>query len=323
MKIYDVKASTISWIDKDLMSGFSSMPSFGSDWLDFLCYGMYHTANPTPPKYFDEKYESGKTLSRQYRSLTIFAIQLQLDDSGNFLSVRRLPGSDAVLDAGYTPPFDSGWELAKGLGGAAFTGQDPTLPPRMKEEATSYNPGEKSSLSQIVLPGADWQNRGITPLDYSTIKVNPGEVILGHSLIKFRVGARGDYIAIVGMMTPAHMPWVWCEAIVAYKDNNLILYAAGSAFPCHAFYMAGRQLARLDLTTNLSSLRDVFTRGLPAKIKWGHMWGQPTLVVDSINDQTPTTETNKSGKNVAEQPYDSPANAKGVIRAVLPLWPPE
>jgi hypothetical protein len=56
---------------------------------------------------------------------------------------------------------------------------------------------------------------------YSSIKVNPGEVILGHSLIKFRVGSEGDYISIVAMMAPAHMPWVWCDAIVAYKDNSL------------------------------------------------------------------------------------------------------
>jgi hypothetical protein len=228
---------------------------------------MYHTANPAPPKYFDEKYESGKTLSKQYRSLTTYSIQLQIEDDGKFLSVRRFPSSDAILDAGYTPPFDSAWELAKGIGGQAFLGMDPTIPPRMKAEATRYSPGEKSSLSQIVLPGADWQNRGIIPLDYSSIKVNPGEVILGHSLIKFRVGSEGDYISVVAMMAPAHMPWVWCEATVAYKDNNLILYAAGSAFPCHAFYVAGRQLARLDLSTNLSTLRDVFTRGLPAKIK--------------------------------------------------------
>jgi hypothetical protein len=53
------------------------------------------------------------------------------------------------------------------------------------------------------------------------------------------------------------------------------------------------------------------------------MWGQPTLVVDSVNDQAPTAETNKSGKNVAEQPYSAPANGKGIIRAVLQLWPPE
>jgi len=208
---YDINVSTISWIDKELMSVFSDISTLKSalkgDWVDLLGFGMYHTANPKPPAIFHgQKYASGKTLEKQYRSLTSYSIQLQTDTDGKFVAVRRLPGSDAVLDAGYTPPFDSGWEMWKGVIGYAALQYDPTLPSLIHSEASSYNPGEKSSLSQTVLPGTEWQNKGITPLAYSSIKVNGDEVILGHSLIKFRVGGRGNYIAVVAIGTPAHMP---------------------------------------------------------------------------------------------------------------------
>src|SRR5207302_1273729 len=107
------------------------------------------TANPKPPETsHGQKYVSGKTLERQYRSLTTYSIQLQTGTDGKFVSIRRLPGSDAVLDAGYTPPFDSGWEMWKGIMGTAALQYDPTLPSKIYSEATSYNPGEKSSLSQ-------------------------------------------------------------------------------------------------------------------------------------------------------------------------------
>jgi hypothetical protein len=274
---FDINVSTISWIDKPLMSSFSPMPNplaGGDSWVDLLCYGISHTANPEPPKIFHgDKYQSGVTLAKQYRSLTTYSLQLQTTADGKFDSVRRLPASNAVIDAGYTPPFDSSWELWKGIIGTSVLGVDATLPSKIHSEATTYSPGEMSSLSQIVLPSSEWQNRGITPLTYSSIKVDASEVILGHSLIKFRVGKRGDYIGVVGIGTPTHLPWVWCEAILAYKDNNLILYGAGSAFPCHAFYVGDEQQARLDLTTNRAKLKNIFSSGFPAKISWAPVFG--------------------------------------------------
>jgi hypothetical protein len=319
---FDINVSTISWIDKTLMSSFSPMPNplaGGDSWVDLLCYGMSHTANPEPPKIFHgDKYKSGTTLGMQYRSLTTYSLQLQTTADGKFDSVRRLPNSDAVLDPGYTPPFDSSWELWKGILGTAFVGFDPTLPSMMHSEATTYNAGEKSSLSGIVLPGSDWQNRGITPLPYSSIKVDQDAVILGHSLIKFRVGKRGDYIGVVGIGTPTHLPWVWCEAILAYSNNNLILYGAGSAFPSHAFYVGDEQQASIDLTTNRVKLKNIFSSGLPAITNWAPVFGDFSgrSIVVGINDQTSTMETN--WKIVTQQPFTALANEKGV-RRVIPL----
>ena len=112
----------------------------------------------------------------------------------------------------------------------------------------------------------------------------------------------------------------WCEAILAYKDNNLILYGAGSAFPCHAFYVGDEQQVRLDLTTNRTKLKGIFSSGFPAKINWVTAWGyefaRPVIV--GINDQTSTTETNTSGKIVTQQPFTALPNEKSV-RRVIPL----
>jgi hypothetical protein len=283
-----------------------------------LCYGMYHTANPEPPEIFHGQKDITK-LKQQYRSLTTYSIQLRLGANGEFDSVRRLPNSDAILDAGYTPPFDSGWELWKGRLLIGLLYKDPTIMSQLNAEGNSYSPGEKSSLSQIVLPGGEWQNKGVTPLAYSSIKANQGEVILGHSLIKFRVGTRGDYIAVVAVGTPNHVPWVWCEAMLTYKDNNLILYGAGSAFPCHAFYVGDEQKARIDLTTDRNTLRTVFSTGFPAKISWAPvpLPANPHSVVAGINPQAPMTETS-NGNIITAQSYTAPANGKS-IRRVLPL----
>jgi hypothetical protein len=319
---FDIEVSTVSWIDRNLMSSFSGTPSpfSGADgWLDFLCYGMSHTANPEPPDVVRAQ-KAAATLAKKYRSFTTFSIQLQIGADGKFEAVRRLPNSDLVSDPGYTPPFDSDWELWKGLVGTALLVADVGLPKKMHEEATRYSPGEISSLSQIVLPGAQWQNKGVSPLAYSSIKVNPGEVILGHSLIKFRAGTVGDYIGVVGMGCPNHIPWVWCETILAYKDsNNLVLYGAGSAFPCHAFYVDGRRKGRLDLTKDRSKLKMVFTSGLKANISWSTVV-LPDMVMNmitGIDAQAPTNEGN-SGDIITKQRYTAPANAQSV-RVELPI----
>jgi hypothetical protein len=326
MGLVTVNVASISWIDEGLMSRFRSMPLnvFKQDaWLDQLCYGMSHTANPTPPKTFDgRKYQAGSTLAKKYRSLTSFTVDINIGDKGVFQSTRRAQGSDPVLDGGYTPPFDSKWELYKGVALTSLVTIDPTVAGKMHSEATAYNEGEKSSLSEIVLPGTAWQPRGITPLAYSSIPVPRHEIILGHSFIKFRAGTRGDYIGVVAMGTPAHVPWVWCEAMLTYAAPNLVLYGAGSAFPCHAFYVNGKQLGRLDLTTDLSTLKTIFGSGLKATFTTVTTSAGPSTppltILTGINTQAPMQETAPPGKSVTGQSYTAPANAT-TVRAVVSL----
>ena len=113
-----VNISSVSWIDRDRMSPFTGMPMniFSSDaWLDQLCFGMRHTANNPPPATFDGGvYLNGLTLAYQYRSVTSFTLELDLDPQGKLLRFRQWPGSHAILDAGYTAPFDSGWRAFLG-----------------------------------------------------------------------------------------------------------------------------------------------------------------------------------------------------------------
>src|SRR3954466_3507756 len=109
----------------------------------------------------------------------------------------------------------------------------------------------------------------------------------------------------------------WCEAILAYKDNSLIHYGAGSVFPCHAFDVGDEQQARLGLTRNRTKLKGVFSSGFPAKINWVtayYEFARPVIV--GINDQTSTTETNTSGKIVTQQPFTALINEKSVRRVI-------
>jgi hypothetical protein len=195
---------SISWIEQTLMSGFRSMPYnifSGEAWLNQLCYGMSHTANPTPPTTFDgATYKSGEALQRHYRSLVSFSIELEIAAGGAFVRVRKAPNSDVVLDPGYTPPFDSGWELLKGKFGSSLLSDDPTITSRMDSEARTFSPGEKSSLSTVVLPAETWQTQGVRPLGCTSIGVRPGEIVLAHSLIKFRAS-----VLACGRHSPARM----------------------------------------------------------------------------------------------------------------------
>ncbi len=321
---FDIDVSTVSWIDRKLMSIFSGMPNpITAGWVDLLCYGMYHTANPEPPLVVHGQ-KGAAPLEKKFRSFTTYSIQLQVGDDGKFVGVRQLPNSNTVVDAGYTPPFDDNWELLKGVVGSAITSLDPFLASKIQSEATQYSPGEKSSLSQIVLPGTQWQSVGISPLWYSSIAVSAGEVILGHSLIKFRAGTQGDYIGIVGMGAPNHLPWVWCEMILTYKGNlELVLYAAGSAFPCHAFYVDGEQKGRLDLIRDRNKLMMLFTKGLQASYQYaspplsqysGYGYDKPILT--GVNAQVSTQETAMAG--ITTQPYTAIMNDQK-LRRVIPL----
>jgi hypothetical protein len=321
-----INVCSISWIDRDRMSPFVSMPVniFAADaWLNQLCYGMRHTANDPPPtQYYGGGYISGYALSRQYRSLTSYFLELDIDPSGKLLRFRQIPGFPLILDAGYTPPFDSGWELFKGEIGTSILSPDPTDAVNMRQEATRYSPGEASSMSKIVVP-TDWQSTSIKPSDCSTIKVPANEIILAHCLIKFRAGKAGDYIAVAVMYAPNHVPWVWCESILTYAaPKTLMLYGRGSGFPNHAFYCQNDRRGTLELTNDRAELRKIFTTGLKATMAftpdYDSMPGDPPRAYKEINDQAPTTEVATAGQSIPDQPYTAPANPN-TIRAAITL----
>lgn len=318
-----INVCSISWIDRDRMSPFVSMPLniFSADsWLHQLCYGMRHTANDTPPEHYNGAgYIPSYALGRQYRSLTSFFVELDLDQKGALQRFRRAPVMPLVLDAGYTPPFDSGWELFKGEVGTSILSVDKTLVVKMHEEATRYSPGEAGSLSQIIVP-TDWQSTAIKPLAGSTIKVAANETILAHCLIKFRAGKVGDFIAIAVMGAPNHVPWVWCETILTYAaPKTLVLYGRGSGFPSHAFYCQGDRRGTLDLTNDLTELRKIFTSGLKATVNLFCVpYHEEVSCTLDVNDQASTTEVVTAGQSIPDQPYSAPANPSSV-RATIAL----
>jgi hypothetical protein len=58
---------------------------------------------------------------------------------------------------------------------------DPGISVKIAVEAGRFNPGEASTLSKIVKPGARWQNDGVQLLPYSTFKISPSETVLANS----------------------------------------------------------------------------------------------------------------------------------------------
>jgi hypothetical protein len=190
----------------------------------------------------------------------------------------------------------------------------------MRIEATNYSAGDKSSLSRVTVP-ADWQQTAVALPGYSVIKVSPGEVVLSYSLIKFRAGDPGDYIGVAVMGTPNHVPWVWCESVVTFMPpNTVVLYGTGSTFPSHSFYCQGQQRAKIDLSLDRATLRDVFTRGKKSELNtivsgYGEY---ARLVLLGINSQSPLEETTQAGQSIPEQAFTAPANGT-IIRVAIPL----
>lgn len=325
MPNYRVNAASISWIDRRRMQMFRALPigklTTPEFWLDQLSYGMSHTANNDPPSHFDiRSYRSGDTLARDYRSITTVSIDIEVDAQGKLQRFRKAPDAGGVLDPGYTPPFDSGWELVKGLLGVSLTTIDPTATSKMYTEATTYSQGEKSSLSRVSVP-ANWQCAGVALPPCSTIQVSPQETILSHTLIKFRAGEPGDYIGVVVMGAPNHVPWVWCESVVTFSPpNKVVIYGAGSAFPSHAFYCQGQQRAKLDLAVDRGTLRATFTRGLKAQITTmvvGMGTATPRISLASVNRQSPLQEAPDDGRSVPEQAFTAPANPERIRVSVM------
>ena len=83
-----------------------------------------------------------------------------------------------------------------------------------------------------------------------------------------------------------------------------------------SFYVGGRRQGRLDLTTNRSKLKQIFSSGVKANVNYE--MGQTRMLVMGIKAQAPTEETSKPGQTVTSQRFDAPANDKS-IRLIVPL----
>lgn len=321
MAIHQINLATVSWISRGSL-GIYNRPSLDllSDWLHQLAFGMYHAANPDPPNAFSgQGYVKGQTLQRQYRALMTCSLELMVDERGMFEAVRSLPPI-VPPDPGFTPPFDNKFLAAGGAEGKSILHQMDDSSPGVgiMREAMSFHAGEASTLSTIAQPPLQhWQRSATTPLPYGSLVAPRSEVVLAHSLIKFRVASGGDAIAIKAFGAPNHVPWVWCEALLCFAPRALKLYCAGSMFPSHNFYLNGSRRASIPQVFSPPDLTRVFTSGLLAQVQqsprkptplppdndW-HLFPPRTHV--SVNQQTSRIE-GATRVPVSRQPFTAPA----------------
>lgn len=323
MPTYRVNAATVSWISKAAMQPYAGVPwkLFEDDaWLKQLAYGMAHTANPDPPPAFDGgAYQSG-TLGQQFRALATFTLGLKTDSAGRFEAVTSLQPK-VQPDPGYTPPFDSRLAMRFGAYAQEAITISPGISSEIIAEASRFSPGESSSLSDIAQPATSlWQTQATKPLPYGSIRPPAREVVLAHSLVKFRAGAAGDRIGIVVFGAPNHVPWVWCEMMLTYAQPSLVLYCAGSTFPSHAFYLGGQRRETDPQHVSAPDLKAVFTSGPQADVSTCMMPMGPDMpprpMLIGVNSQAPANEP-VTATPVDKQQYSAPANP--LKRVVVPV----
>jgi hypothetical protein len=209
-----MRLCSVSWIDaKSLPSvGFWTVASAAISWPNRVLMGLAGTSNPEPPRELGDL--AAFRRGRQFRALVSCVVS---KDSATLAPER-------VIDPGYTPPFDRS-QLQTRLSALVPIPDDP-----------AYYAGESSALSNVV-------TGRLHPS--SSLEVQALDRVLVSALVKFRAGAHTDAIGIKEAKSPVHVPWVWCEFCVVRRGGRLRLLARGSTFPSHAWYVDGKQVAKV------------------------------------------------------------------------------
>ena len=236
MALSSIALCSVSWIDQKPLPkvGFWLVAGAAFSWPNRVIMGLAGTANPEPPG--ELLTVDGFRAQRQYRAL---------------LSCKLRSGppphlTDQIIDAGYTPPFDK----------AKLDTQLAHLAPIADDR--QFYAGEASNVSSIVLGR-------LHPC--STLSVGSADKVLVSAFIKFRAGPHTDQIGINDAKSPVHVPWVWCEYALVSSGAKTKLLAQGSSFPSHAWYVAGRQVARrYQCQVSASESDPAISTGLSAKL---------------------------------------------------------
>lgn len=209
----NLQLASISWIDDKSVpkAGFWFVAGALTSWPKRVVMGLIGTSNPEPPSELPQV--SAFAAGKQYRAL----LACKVDKSA------RQRVTDLVLDGGYTPPFNKA-KLDTALSKVAPIPDDP-----------NFYAGEVSALSAIVSGKLH---------SSSALSVPHGFTVAASAFIKFRAGAHTDAIGIKEAQSPVHVPWVWCEYALALSGSKAQLLCRGSSFPSHAWYVAGRQVAK-------------------------------------------------------------------------------
>jgi hypothetical protein len=216
--LYDIVVGSVSWI-ADIPSPVDFSPQalyLEPDWVPKTYMGLSATANPTPSDIIPDFKVFQAT--KQFRALLYCHFTADIDLATNV--IKSFTVVDAVHDGGWTPPFDrSKFPLTR-------------LKPDKNMSDPNFYQGEASPLS-LINTQARHKNSVLTG-------IGVGEVVLVNGLIKFRAGKHTDDIGVKDVGCPFHVPWVWSEFLLTYKDSKFTLTGNGSIFPSHAWYFKGK-----------------------------------------------------------------------------------
>jgi hypothetical protein len=152
--------------------------------------------------------------------------------------------SSVIVDGGYTPPFNKS-KLNTKLRDLVPIPDDP-----------AFYAGEVSALSAVV-------TGRLHPS--SALTIPRGCDVAVSAFIKFRAGGHTDTIGINEAKSPVHVPWVWCEYALVFDGAKVKLMSRCSVFPSHAWYVAGKQVAKRLQDPVTASERDAaLSTGQPA-----------------------------------------------------------
>lgn len=218
-----IKVGSISWIHQQLTpTTLIDGKLLEPNWIPQTYIGLYATKNPLPPANVDmPTYRNTK----QFRSMTYAELDVETsDDKSKVLSVKVV---NSILDPGWTPPFDR----------TAFLLTRVYVPdPSMAD--TAFYAAEMGAGSSILA-----QKRH--PNTTIAAKI-PQDDLVASGLVFFRAGKHTDDIGVNVVKSPYHVPWVWCEWVVAHKAGKFTMYGTGSIFPTHTFYAQGKSFAQQD-----------------------------------------------------------------------------
>lgn len=219
---------SISWIHQQLtpVHYLTDAKLFSPDWVPKTYLGLFATRNPAPATATDLTWYQG---TKAFRAMTYASLEVVTSDDGAAVESVRLLKS--ILDPGWTPPFNRNITIL-----TRFYVPEPSM------ADTSYHAGELGSASSVVL-----QKRHPNTTITMVVAANK---IVASGMILFRAGKVTDDTGVNVVKCPYHVPWVWCEWVLMLEGGGFKVYATGSVFPTHTFFINGTSYAQQDEPTD-------------------------------------------------------------------------